>query len=67
MYRHRLDYAYKDEGVSWYSDPEGAVPVYRLYHKGYGVGGHMYTKDAHERDILKASGWNDEGIGWYTK
>ena len=45
---------------------EGAyVPVYRMYTPVNGE--HLYTTDAHERDVLKATGvWKYESVGWYA-
>lgn len=41
------------------------VPVYRLYCSVNGE--HLYTTDAHERDVLyKDHGWGYEGVAWYA-
>ncbi len=41
------------------------IPVYRLYMPTNGE--HLYTTDAHEKDVLYTQHkWGYEGIGWYT-
>lgn len=41
------------------------VIVYRLYNPC--TGEHLYTTDAHEKDVLyQKHGWGYEGIGWYA-
>lgn len=49
------------------SEAEAAstVPVYRLYMPTNGE--HLYTTDAHEKDVLYSQHkWGYEGIAWYT-
>ncbi len=42
---------------------EAEVPVYRLYYRP--THEHLFTTDAHERDILSAErAWVDEGVAW---
>ena len=54
------------EDIGWYSDPEHAVPLFRLYNPNCtGAGAHHYTTSEPERDMLVNAGWQDEGIGWY--
>lgn len=44
---------------------EQTVIVYRLYNPC--TGEHLYTTDAHEKDVLYQNhGWGFEGIGWYA-
>lgn len=44
---------------------EQTVIVYRLYNPC--TGEHLYTTDAHEKDVLyQKHGWGFEGIGWYA-
>ena len=53
------------EGVSFIVANEGQ-PVYRLYNRYSGE--HHYTMDANEKSwLLTLDGWNNEGIGWYSK
>lgn len=40
------------------------VPVYRLYHVD--IDEHLYITNIEEKADLIASGWQDEGIGWYA-
>lgn len=42
--------------------PIPTTPMYRLYNPNSGE--HFYTGSADERDILKAAGWNYEGVAW---
>ena len=43
-----------------------SVPIYRRYNPGNGE--HFYTKDKAEADsLVTIHGWNDEGIGWYSR
>ena len=51
------------EGIAWVA-PENGDPVYRLYEPT--TGQHIYTPDPAERASLVGSGWNDEGIAWYS-
>lgn len=51
------------EGIAWVA-PENGDPVYRLYEPT--TGQHIYTPDPAERSSLVGSGWNDEGIAWYS-
>lgn len=51
------------EGIAWIA-PENGDPVYRLYEPS--TGQHVYTPDPAEKKSLAASGWNDEGIAWYS-
>ncbi len=57
------------EGIGWYSNDSQTTPMYRLYDPtGTGfaeVRAHHYTASTEERNQLLASGWIDEGIGWY--
>ena len=42
-----------------------SVEIYRLYNSVNGE--HLYTTDAHEKDVLSAmTDWTYEGIGWYA-
>ena len=56
---------WNDEGIGWYSDPNHAVPLYRVYNPNEYANNHHYTKEAGERDILLGKGWQDEGTAWY--
>ena len=48
-----------------YNTGMARVPVYRLYQPSNGE--HLYTTDAHERDVLyQTQGWGYEGIAWYA-
>lgn len=43
----------------------GPIPIYRLYCPVNGE--HLYTTDAHERDVLyREHGWGYEGVAWYA-
>lgn len=43
----------------------GTVTIYRLYNSVNGE--HLYTSDAHEKDVLyKQRGWGYEGEAWYA-
>ena len=53
------------EGISFYSDDDKAVPVYRLYNRWAPVGTHHYTESATERDNCIKAGWKLEGVGWH--
>lgn len=57
---------YSYEGVSMrVSQSQSTVPVYRLYSPV--IRQHLYTKDAHEADVLASSGnWQNEGLAWYS-
>ncbi|CQR25265.1 hypothetical protein BN1356_01606 [Streptococcus varani] len=39
--------------------------VYRLYHPGLQV--HLYSADSNERNVLRANGWQYEGVAWKTE
>lgn len=44
---------------------DNLVPIYRLYND-YNKE-HLYTSDAHEKDVLYSQyGWGYEGVGWYA-
>lgn len=60
-------YGWIYEKIGWYSDDAGGVPLYRLYNPRLSVGAHHYTMDINEKNSLLASGWIDEGVGWYGK
>ncbi len=51
------------EGVAWYA-PKTGDPVYRLFNPA--TTDHHYTMDLYEYETLGRSGWNMEGIGWYS-
>lgn len=54
------------EGIFFYSNPNNAIPVYRLFNPKATFATHLYTTDAHEADVLASqNGWINEGIGWY--
>ena len=48
--------------VSAQASAASSKPVYRLYN--HNTGEHFYTESAYEKQSLKRSGWNDEGLGW---
>ena len=50
-------YQYQQE-----TKPGDATPMYRLYNPNSGE--HFYTGSTQERDMLKAAGWQYEGIAW---
>lgn len=56
---------WNDEGVGWYSDPNHAVPLYRVYNPNEFANNHHYTTNDFERGYLVALGWFGEGIAWY--
>ena len=60
-----ISVGWNDEGIGWYSDDNGAVPLYRQYNPNAKAGSHNYTTSKGENDFLAANGWNAEGIGWY--
>ena len=49
------------EGVGWYTDNTGDVPVYRIVLPS---GEHFWTTSVYERDLLRASGARYEGVAW---
>ena len=53
------------EGISFYSDTEKTVPMYRLYNPNARSGYHFFTGSKKERDALVKAGWKDEKIGFY--
>lgn len=53
-----------EEG-GWFSDPNQAVPLYRLYNPNAYANNHHYTTSEVERDYLLSIGWNDEDIAWH--
>ncbi len=67
-----ISLGWKDEGIGWYSSTRALesgsrqIPVYRLYNPNAKTGAHHYTTNDSERKMLIASGWKDEGIGWYA-
>ena len=56
---------WNDEGIGWYSDPNHAVPLYRVYNPNEFANNHHYTTNDFERGYLVALGWFGEGIAWY--
>lgn len=50
--------------MGWTAPSVSGMPVYRLYNAL--AGDHHYTMNEAERDMLWESGWNYEGIGWYS-
>ena len=54
------------EGIGWYSDGEGNVPVLRQYNPNAIAGAHNFTTSAVENDHLVGVGWNHEGLAWYA-
>ncbi|HJI99681.1 MAG TPA: BspA family leucine-rich repeat surface protein [Coriobacteriaceae bacterium] len=56
---------WNEEGIGWYSDPNHAVPLYRVYNPNEFANNHHYTTNDFERGYLVALGWFGEGIAWY--